>query len=425
MNTETEPANQTTLSSDLLYMRIAGLVFGKPLLIAPNAAETVGLYLRSRMEGAGPDANSFVGQEQADRDGRWRGYRKVGSVGIVSVLGELVNRGAWLGASSGLTSYEGIIEQVRAAAADADVKHIVLDINSPGGEAYGMTDAARSIRAIAKATGKRIVAVVNAMAASAAYGLACAADEIVIAESGIAGSIGVALVHFDRSGELEKRGVKATVITAGKLKAKGNPFGPLDEEAAATLRAHIETIMGGFVKLVADFRPKLTRDAVRKQEAATYLGEDAVKVGLADRIGTFGDVIAELTGTKAIATGFRMSTTGRQDPASIELAAARAEGVAEASARMTAILDHDAARGREPFARHLALGTTLPVDQAIGALEASPRERQESTLAELMARAPSTSLGAPFLTGSKEPVDTFEGKFERGRDIALRSLGKS
>ncbi|MBO6901179.1 MAG: S49 family peptidase [Rhizobiaceae bacterium] len=420
MNTETEPASQTTLSSDLLYMRIAGLVFGKPLLIAPNAAETVGLYLRSRMEGAGPDANSFVGQEQADRDGRWRGYRKVGSVGIVSILGELVNRGAWLGASSGLTSYEGIIEQVRAAAADADVKHIVLDVNSPGGEAYGMTDAARSIRAIAKATGKRIVAVVNAMAASAAYGLASAADEIVTAESGIAGSIGVALVHFDRSGELERRGVKATVITAGKLKAKGNPFGPLDEEAAATLRAHIETIMNGFVKLVADHRPKLTRDAVRKQEAGTFLGEGAVKAGLADRVGTFGDVIAELTGTRQVTTSIR-SSLGRQDPASIELAAARAEGAAEAGARMAAILDHEAARGRELFARHLALNTSLPVDEAIGALEVSPAQRQGSSLAELMAQGPSTSLGAPFIRGPAQPVDGFQ----RGREIALRALGKS
>ncbi|MEP9370602.1 S49 family peptidase [Mesorhizobium sp. KR1-2] len=281
------------MTDDLLFARVAAQFFGAPLLLRQPEADVIGAYIRSRMLGAGPDANRFQGQEQGDPSTRrWKGYRKEGNVGVVSILGELVNRGAWLGASSGLTSYEGIAQQMRNAAADPDVRSIILDIQSPGGQALGMNETARLIRQVN--ADKKVVAVVNAMAASAAYGLSSGASEIVITESGVAGSIGVLLVHADKSVALERAGITTTVIKAGDEKAIGNPYQALSNEDRSVLQAEVDRVMDGFVRLVSNHRPKLSAKAIRDLQAGIRIGEDAVKAGLADRLGSFEDVLADL-----------------------------------------------------------------------------------------------------------------------------------
>jgi len=439
----------------LLYSRVASLIFGQPLLVTPDVAETIGIYVRARMEGGAapePEANRFIGRPAADsHSGAWKGYRRSGPVGIVSIMGELVNRGAWLGASSGLTSYEGIVEQVRQAVADPDVRELVLDINSPGGEAYGMTDTARAIRSIARGAGKRVTAVVNSVGCSAAYGIATPADEIVVTESGVAGSIGVVMVHYDVSDRASKMGVKATVITAGKNKATGHPFAPLDDESHKKLKAKVDRIMNGFVKLVANHRPGLTAAKIHALEADTFLGEDAVKAGLADRTGTFEDVVAALTSGRASSaarrTGARTEIAAPAPAADAgelvpradhdrlvaeareeglaagreEAAAARAEGAAEARDRIVAILDNPAAQGREGLARHAAFKSTMSVDDAIAFLLVAPSETRTPSLHERMRNAPNTYLGPPPAPGS---FDAPVNQYERGRQIAMKALGK-
>lgn len=285
------------MDQELLYSRIASNFFGRPLLLRPQEAEMIGSFLRMRMEGQrAPDASRYVGEEQIETtsDGRkrWKGYRREGNVGIVSIIGELVNRGAWLGASSGLTSYEGIAQQMRQAAADRDVSDIVLDMQSPGGEAIGMAETARLIRAISRE--KPVTAVVNGMAASAGFGLASGASEIVVTESAITGSIGVVLVHFDQSRRLDAMGVKATIIHAGALKAVGNQYGPLSRDDLAVLQAEVDRFMSGFVRVVADHRG-ISEQAIRDLEAGIFIGEDAISAGLADRVGTFDSVISDLS----------------------------------------------------------------------------------------------------------------------------------
>lgn len=466
MSEASGPLEPQSLHSGLLYTRVAGLIFGQPLLVMPDVAETIGNFVRARMEGQAtpePEANRFIGRQAMDpHSGAWKGYRRSGPAGIVTILGELVNRGAWLGASSGLTSYEGIIEQVRQAAADPDARELVLDINSPGGEAYGMSDAARSIRSIAGAAGKKVTAVINSIGASAAYGLASAADEIVVTESGVAGSIGVVMVHYDVSDRASKMGVRATVITSGRNKATGHPFAPLDDESRAHLQAKVDRIMDGFTKLVADHRPGLTEDAVRGFEANTFIGNDAVAAGLADRVGTFEDVIGQITRAQSSGrshsqqrrTSMSDTTTAPAADANAGIpkaehdrlvAAARqeghtagkaegltegkaqgivegkAQGAEEASARIAAILDHENAKGREQMARHLAFKTQMPVEDAAALLATAAKEQTGgSSLSERMKSAATTNTSVPPAPGTEAQVDPRE----RGRQITLAALGK-
>lgn len=340
------------------YMRIAGLVFGQPLMATVEAAETVGAYLRARMDGVETRASRFIGAEQFDPEsGKWKGYRAEGSVGIVNVQGELVNRGAWMGASSGLTSYEGLLQQVRQAAADPAIKTLLLDINSPGGEALGAVDAARSLKMAAGSL--RIVAMANPLAASAAYALASVADEIVVNEAGMVGSIGIVSVHYDQSQALADRGVKATVIATGPKKTAGTSLLPLDDASAELLRKRADTLMAGFVKLVSDFRPQLSAEAIYALEGDILIGADAVAAGLADRVGTFESVLSDLTraaGRTSQVKGTRMSENNGAPSAETagftqaQLDAAAAKAAADATAKANADADAKIKAERERMA---------------------------------------------------------------------------
>ena len=136
--------------------------------------------------------------------------RTAEGIAVITVTGTLINRGAWVGASSGETSYEGIKYQVAAATADPRARAIIIDIESPGGEAVGAFEAADVIRQAAKV--KPVVAVVNGMMASAAYALGSAATKIVTTPTGLSGSIGVVMLHAAISWEIACPFIATTVF---------------------------------------------------------------------------------------------------------------------------------------------------------------------------------------------------------------------
>jgi signal peptide peptidase SppA len=162
----------------------------------------------------------------------------------------------------------------------------VLDIDSPGGEAGGAMETAARIRALdAK---KPVVAFVNGMAASAAYALASGARTIIATPSAMLGSIGVVWMHVDRSAQVERVGVKPTLLTAGAFKTDGHSLAPLAADARGRIQAQINKIYGLFVETVAAHRP-MSAAAVRATEAGVYIGSQAVDARLADQVGSLDD----------------------------------------------------------------------------------------------------------------------------------------
>lgn len=197
--------------------------------------------------------------------------------------------------SSGVgTSTELLGKAFREVLKDPAVGAIVLDIDSPGGSVFGVGELAAEIYA---ARGQKpIIASVNSMAASAAYWLASAADEVVITPAGQSGSIGVWAAHEDWSKHLQAFGVDVTLISAGKFKVEGNPYGALTDDARAAMQDTVDKYYGMFVKAVQHNRgaesPKVVRDGYG--EGRMLLAADSVKANLADRVGTFEEVIAGL-----------------------------------------------------------------------------------------------------------------------------------
>lgn len=291
------------------YGRIAQYVADTPWAILPaKMAEIVGV-LAYRAAG-----HEFTREEIEARIGAGSGPQGAtrtdgGAVAVIPIRGVIAHRMSAMEDSSGGTSAEGIGKMLRAAMADQSVGTILLDIDSPGGTVTGVSELAAELFAM-RGQGKKIVAQVNGMAASAAYWLAAQADEIVSLPSGVAGSIGVFMAHKSLAKALEQEGIDVTLISAGKYKVEGNPFEPLTEEAKVVMQAEVDAAYSRFVNDVARGRGVSAAD-VRKGygEGRALTAKDAKAAGLIDRIATMDETIGRLVGRKSPA-GMRAEVVG-------------------------------------------------------------------------------------------------------------------
>lgn len=217
---------------------------------------------------------------------------RVGSVAIVPIEGTLVQKGKWLGAYSGQTSYEATRALIARVAANDSVKGVVLEVDSFGGQVPGAFETAAAIHALSQR--KPTLAILTDFAFSAGYLMASAARQIVMPPGGGAGSIGVIAMHADLSKKLEQDGIAVTLITAGAHKTDGHPALPLDEAVAKEMQARVDASYERFTAAVGTYRGvRLSQSAARATEARTYVGEAAVAAGLVDGIAEVDEAFAE------------------------------------------------------------------------------------------------------------------------------------
>lgn len=288
----------TSPTEPVQYRHILNAVAATPWAILPAKLAVILDLLTLRASGA-----RLTTEEIQDRIGAARqsssGARQAGSVAVLPLMGTLIPRASLLAEASGATSLERWTSDLRQAINDPSVGSVVLDVDSPGGSVFGVQETADAMRAMMRSSGKPIVAVANNMAASAAYWLASACDELVCTPSGEVGSIGVIAAHEDLSAALEREGIKVSLITAGKFKGEGNPFAPLAEDTRGYLQSRVNDYYRAFVASVARGRGT-TAEAVRDGYGqGRMLGaKAAVQAGMADRVGTLEDTIGRLAGGK-------------------------------------------------------------------------------------------------------------------------------
>jgi signal peptide peptidase SppA len=415
---------------------LADRILGQPLLITAEKLEVIlgvlggRIGLEDALQAPAPDANRFAGRESQ------RGPYRVTSNGIaiVPIIGSLVNRGAYIGASSGLTSYEGITEQLKKASTDSEVRGILLDMNTPGGEAAGTFEVSKLIMEIRKK--KPVVAMVADMACSAGYAIASAANQIYTTQTGVLGSIGVVWVHFDRSQQMQNDGIKPTILHAGARKAEGNPFEPLSRVTKANFQAEIDKLHTLFIETVLEGRPSLKEADLRATEAAVFMGQDAVKIGLADGVSTFDRVLEvmsqQITKLPAAPAGYESNPKEKKamtnQPAAeaasgtdqAALDAARADGVkagrTEERARIASILALPEAKGRQALALELATGSDMNIDSCAKMLAKAAEEKPDASATNSFYAAIEASGGKPNVSlsgGEAQPKDRSQANIER------------
>ena len=209
--------------------------------------------------------------------------------GVVTQRGNMVDDISGPGSSS-TQQFTSVLRQMLA---DDTVGQILIDIDSPGGSVYGVSELASEI--IKARAQKPVIAVANSLAASAAYWIGCSASEFYVTPGGEVGSIGVWQAHFDYSKALEEDGVKPTLISAGKFKVEGNPYVPLDEQAQAFMQSRVDDYYNAFVEAVALGRGVSINDVKTGMGEGRVLGADAALAqNMVDGIATFDDVLAKM-----------------------------------------------------------------------------------------------------------------------------------
>lgn len=220
-------------------------------------------------------------------------------VRVINVRGPLVHHNSWW-----WCSYEDIQHEFQEALDDPTCEAVLLRIDSGGGHAAGMSEAIRAMRAAKSRAGKPVIAYVDEFACSAAYGVATVADEIWLPASGAVGSVGTMLTLYDETKANALAGLRVEVITSGDQKTDGHPDVPLSSATIARFRERVTTLAGLFVAQVAEAR-RMTPEAVSALQAGVFLGQRAIEVGLADRLASLTDTLAEAARRGAAAKASR------------------------------------------------------------------------------------------------------------------------
>lgn len=304
------------------YGRIVTEFAGHPCALQLEKFEAFAAFLRAKALGETPPSyDARVSNRQADEVSR-----QEGNVAVIPVVGAMMQRSSPDELSETGMKLDRFQMQFRQALADDEVKAIVLDVDSPGGSVFGVAEVAQEIYEAREQ--KPIVAVANSLAASAAYWIASAAQDLVVTPGGQVGSIGVYTIHEDISQFLEAEGVRATIISAGKYKTEANALEPLGDEARQALQDKVDAYYGMFVEAVARNR-NVSAKRVREGfgEGRVVMAESAVAEGMADRVGTLEDALArfgvEVRPQRRTSGGSRRRKSRDQARRNLEIAALR------------------------------------------------------------------------------------------------------
>ena len=278
------------VKSEKRYKRVLSALTGTYWAITESKLQTICDVLSTRAEGGHLSQDEVRAAMMAQSDST---PANVGKVAILPMYGVITHRASMFSDWSGGCSVSGMQARFRAALADDSIDTILFDVDSPGGDVSGVPEFAAEI--FAARGQKKMIAVANATAGSAAYFLASQADELYVTPSGSVGSIGVYMVHEDDSKLLDDLGVTMTLIKAGEFKAEGISFQPLTKDAKAAWQANVDTYYQMFVTAVARGRgvsAEVVTDGFG--QGRMVLASEAVAQKMADQVGTLDSVLAGL-----------------------------------------------------------------------------------------------------------------------------------
>lgn len=174
---------------------------------------------------------------------------------------------------------------------DDDVKAVVLRVNSPGGSAYASEQIWHEVQLLSKE--KPVIVSMGALAASGGYYISCGAKKIFAEPTTLTGSIGIFGMIPDASELMtEKLGLSFDVVKTNKYSDLGAMGRPLNESECNLLQANVKRGYELFTGRVAQGR-HMPQDSVKAiAEGRVWTGEQALKIGLVDKLGNLNDAIA-------------------------------------------------------------------------------------------------------------------------------------
>ena len=273
-----------------------------PVTPSPAAARPAPLPWDAGLE---KFAAAYLADRRSER--RWRLFFRLGWLGLFVVLawslfGSRSHVSTPTGPHTALievrgeiavdteASAESLVAALKTAFEDPGAKAVVLRFNSPGGSPVQSGIVHDEILRLKALHGKKVYAVVEEVCASGAYYIAVAADEIYTDKASIVGSIGVLMDGFGVTGLMDKLGVERRLLTAGENKGIGDPFTPMSDKHRAYIKASLDQVHRQFIQVVKEGRGKRLKEAPDTFSGLFWNGEEAVKMGLADHLGSLDHV---------------------------------------------------------------------------------------------------------------------------------------
>lgn len=197
--------------------------------------------------------------------------------------------------SGGDVNADSFMSSLHDAYDDKGTKGIILRINSPGGspvQAGIINDEIRRMKAMHKDI--PVYAVVEDICASGGYYIAAAADKIYVDKGSIVGSIGVLMDGYGFTETMKKVGVERRLMTAGENKAMLDPFSPLNPKHQALAQTMLNEIHEQFKTVVRQGRGNRLKETPETFSGLFWSGEQSIKLGLADALGSADYVAREV-----------------------------------------------------------------------------------------------------------------------------------
>lgn len=310
------------------YASIASAVYAQVWAVQPQYLDSITAFIELKASGGFADVDLVAGfaEKQGLQAARRTAAGSAGkaAIAVLPLYGLIMQRGSMVGNISAAqgTSIEQFTRQFRQALNDPGIKAIVIDVDSPGGTTAGCDELAAEILA---ARGKKpIYAHANCQMASAAYYIACSADEVIASPSAHVGSIGVYAAVKDESEALQKAGIKYTLVTYGENKAEGDPRVPVSASAIANIQQLVDAAGTMFDNHVSEARG-VSASTVRSTygQGRMFDAAHARKLGLVDRVESFDQTLARLGVSTASPARIQMTSASG---ASLNAAATSADG---------------------------------------------------------------------------------------------------
>lgn len=362
-------------------IRLATMAFNQPVFLEPSYGKVFYSVLAGRIgansltdaEGQTIEASDFEASVAGFTPRTNKSYVVKDGIAVIPIIGSLTHRSGHIRPTSGMTGYDGIHHMITQAINDEDVKGLMLDIDSPGGQVAGCFDCADFIAEMRNI--KPIWALANNMNCSAAQLLASACSYRLVTQTSRVGSIGVLIAHTNIEKMLEQKGTEITLVHSGSQKVDGNPYQSLPDHVRKKWQAEADDLRQQFAMKVSEYTG-MELDKVLSTEAGVFTGQAAVDVGLASELVSAMDalplMINRISKPNINLEGSSMTVENKEPEAKKE--DAQVDAGAQERNRIKAILNHAEAEGRSTFASHLAFNTSMSVEDAAQMMSASAKE---------------------------------------------------
>ena len=190
-------------------------------------------------------------------------------------------------------NYKKVIEKLKKGFEDPLAKGIILDIESPGGVVYDCHIIYQELEKLkSQYPEKKVTAYIRSTGASAAYWLATSGHQIYASETSIVGSIGVLMMSANISGFLEEHKIEPVILKSGPHKLGVNPFTKNDPQDLMIAQDQVNAIFDMFTHVVKSNRAHKLKDDPSLFSGRVWLGVEAIKLGLIDKISDFETMLS-------------------------------------------------------------------------------------------------------------------------------------